>query len=67
MIVLCWMLYVICFEYLLLEFKDLIDWIYALDDEFLVKRASVIKARTKLVNTISNGEIDYKDIRELIE
>ena len=58
---------IICFEYLLLEFKDLITWIYAPDDEFLVKRAKVITAREKFVNTITNGELNYKDIREIIE
>lgn len=43
---------IICFEYILLEFKELIEWIYALDDEFLVKREKVITAREKLVKTI---------------
>lgn len=58
---------IICFEYILLEFKDLIEWIYAPDDEFLVKRKKVITAREKLVKTIQSGEVDYKDIREIIE
>lgn len=58
---------IICFEYLLLQFKDLITWIYAPDDEFLIKREKVIKAREKLVNSIENGELNYKDIREIIE
>lgn len=58
---------IICFEYLLLEFKDLIAWIYASDDEFLIKRKKVIAAREKLVKTIQNGELNYKDIREIIE
>lgn len=58
---------IICFEYLLLEFKDLIKWIYAPDDEFLTKRAKVIDAREKLVSTIENGEFVYKDIREIVE
>lgn len=58
---------IICFEYLLLEFKSLIEWIYAPDDEFLVKRKTIITARNKLVNTIQSGEINYKDIREIIE
>ena len=26
---------IICFEYILLEFKNLIEWVYAPDDEFL--------------------------------
>ena len=58
---------IICFEYILLEFKELIEWIYAPDDEFLVKREKAITAREKLVKTIQNGEINYKDIREIIE
>lgn len=58
---------IICFEYILLEFKDLIEWIYAPDDEFLVKRKKAITAREKLVKTINSGEVDYKDIREIIE
>ena len=58
---------IICFEYILLEFKELIEWIYAPDDEFLVKREKAITAREKLVKTIQSGENDYKDIREIIE
>ncbi len=58
---------IICFEYLLLEFKDLIEWIYTSDDEFLLKREKAITAREKLVKTIQNGEVNYKDIREIIE
>lgn len=58
---------IICFEYILLEFKKLIEWIYAPDDEFLVKREKAITAREKLVKTIQSGEINYKDIREIIE
>ncbi len=61
------LLNIICFEYLLLEFKDLISWIYAPDDEFLEKRATVIEAREKLVNTIETGKLNYKDIREIVE
>ena len=58
---------IICFEYLLLEFKELIEWIYAPEDEFLTSRKKVIVAREKLINTIENGEFNYKDIREIIE
>lgn len=58
---------IICFEYLLLEFRDLIAWIYAPEDEFLVKRIKAITAREKLVNTIKNGGFNYKDIREIVE
>lgn len=58
---------IICFEFILLKFKDLIKWIYASDDEFLTKRKKAIAAREKLVNTIQNGELYYKDIREIVE
>lgn len=58
---------IICFEYLLLEFSDLITWIYAPNDEFLVKRNKAVMAREKLVNTIKTGELNYKDIREIVE
>ena len=53
---------IICFEYILLEFHDLIKWIYASKDEFLKKRASAIEAREKLVYSIETGQFDYKDI-----
>lgn len=58
---------IICFEYILLEFKNLISWIYAPDDELLKKRAGVISAREKLVNSIENGDVNYKDVKEIIE
>lgn len=58
---------IICFEYILLEFKNLINWIYAPDDEFLEKRAGAIAAREKLVNSIETGNMNYKDIKEIVE
>lgn len=58
---------IICFEYLLLEFKELIHWIYAPDDEFLIKRARAISAREKLVQSIENGNMNYKDMKEIVE
>lgn len=58
---------IICFEYLLLEFKELINWIYAPEDEFLKKRAGAITARKKLVESIQNGNFHYKEIREVME
>lgn len=61
------LLEIICFEYLLLEFKDLIKWIYAPEDEFLIKRVMAINAREKLVETIRNGNTYYKSIREIME
>jgi hypothetical protein len=58
---------IICFEYLLLEFENLIDWIYAPNDEFLTKRIKAIKAREKLVGMIEADEFNYKDIKEIID
>ena len=58
---------IICFEYILLEFNNLINWIYAPDDEYLEKRAGVVAAREKLVNSIENGIMNYKNIREIVE
>ena len=57
---------IICFEYILLEFKNLIDWIYAADDEYLKKRADAIATREKLISSINNGIMDYKDMKEII-
>ena len=57
---------IICFEYLLLEFDKLIDWIYAKDDYFLVKRADTINARKKLVEMLETGKQDYKSLREVM-
>lgn len=57
---------IICFEYILLEFDKLMDWIYASDDEFLVKRADAIRARELLVKTIQSGELNYKMIQEIL-
>ena len=56
---------IICFEYLLLEFKELIDWIFAPNDEFLKKRANIINARCKLVSAINDGNSSYKEIKEI--
>lgn len=58
---------IICFEYILLEFKSLIKWIYTSDDEFLEKRAKAIDAREKLVDSIASGEWNYKIIQEIVE
>ena len=58
---------IICFEYILLEFKELIDWIYAPEDEFLKKRMGAIAARKKLVSSIQNGNFHYKEIQEIME
>lgn len=61
------MMDIICFEYILLEFEKLIDWIYAPNDEFLTKRAAAISAREKLVETLHTGELNYKAIRQVVE
>lgn len=58
---------VVCFEYILLEFKELIQWIYASNDEFLIKRKKSIVAREKFIRAIQKGEWNYKDIHELRE
>lgn len=58
---------IICFEYILLEFHDLIEWIYAPEDDFFVKRKKAIAARDKLVQTIQSGEVNYKGICEIME
>lgn len=58
---------IICFEYLLLEFKKLLDWIYAPEDEFRWKRTNAISARNKLVAALQNTDNDYKQIEEIRE
>lgn len=57
---------IICFEYILLEFRNIVAWIYAPDDEFLKKRAGAVSAREKLLSSIENGIKDYKDIKEIV-
>lgn len=37
---------IICFEYILLEFKELIEWIYAPEDEFLKKKSRDNRGKT---------------------
>ena len=58
---------IICFEYILLEFQELIEWIYALEDEFLQKRARAVEARHKLVEFLQEDNFDYKGIREIVD
>lgn len=58
---------IICFEYVLLSFDKLIDWIYAPDDEFRIKRKTAMKARSQLVDMLCSGRWDYKVVREIIE
>ncbi len=61
------LLELICFEYTLLEFDKLIDWIYASEDEFREKRAGAIAARKKLVQIINSGEMNYKEMQEIMD
>ncbi len=49
-----------------MEFKNLIGWIYAPEDEFLVKRTSAVAAREKLIHSIKSGDMNYKDIKEIV-
>ena len=58
---------IICFEYILLEFENLMNWIYAPDDEFFVKRAKAVAARKKLVCSIAAGYMNYSAIKEIVE
>ncbi|MFI3176100.1 MAG: hypothetical protein R3Y67_01250 [Eubacteriales bacterium] len=55
------------FEYTLLEFEKLIEWIYASDDEFIEKRAGAIATREKLIQIIKSGELNYKAIQEVLD
>ncbi|MFI3213184.1 MAG: hypothetical protein R3Y24_07560 [Eubacteriales bacterium] len=57
----------VCFEYTLLEFDKLIEWIYAPEDDFKVKRAGAVVAREKLVQMIKSGELNYKAIQEVLD
>lgn len=57
---------IICFEYILLEFNRLIEWSYTLKDEFLTKCADAIIAREKLIKSLQMGEMNYKEIQEVV-
>ena len=61
------MLDIICFEFILLEFRNLIKWIYAPNDEFLQKRAKAIAARESLVNCILSGNAAYTEEKAIVE
>ena len=46
---------------------NLIDWIYAPEDEFRDKRAGAIAATKKISsNVLDSGEMNYKAIQEII-
>lgn len=55
---------IVSFEYTLLEFSKLIEWIYAKTDEFHEKRRHLIQLRASLVLAIVNQK-DYKQLSEL--
>lgn len=54
----------ISFEFILLEFDKLIQWIYAEEDEFREKRKQLIIIRDKLISAVVNKE-DYKAVSEI--
>ncbi len=56
-----YILNIISFEYLLLEFQCLVDWIFAEEDDFLYKRSHLLDARNALLLAIENS-VDYKKI-----
>lgn len=57
---------IISFEFVLLSFPLLLDWIYAERDEFREKRAYLIVVREKLLEAITK-QSDYKEMSEIIE
>lgn len=56
----------ISFEFVLLSFSLLLDWIYAENDEFREKRAYLITVREKFLEAIDKKN-DYKEIPEIAE
>lgn len=56
----------ISFEFLLLSFPLLLEWIYAVKDEFRDKRAHLITVREKLLEAVIKQH-DYKEIPEIVE
>ena len=58
---------IICFEYILLEFDQLLNWIYAPEDIFWETRSKAISARNTLIQTLKIGESNYKSLREVVE
>lgn len=57
---------IISFEFVLLSFPMLIEWIYAENDEFRNTRSRFISIREKLLEAIRK-EKDYKDFPEILE
>ncbi|MCM1170635.1 MAG: hypothetical protein NC393_00745 [Clostridium sp.] len=56
----------ISFEFVLLSFSLLLDWIYAEQDEFREKRGYLISVREKLLEAVGKQN-DYKEIPEIVE
>lgn len=59
-----YVLRLISFEYILLSFTELLDWIYAENDEFRMKREIEINAREAVLAAIERDR-DYKSLAEL--
>ena len=55
---------IVSFEYILLEFKKLTDWVFAEDDDFRFQRSDLLKAREMLITAINENE-DYKSVPEI--
>lgn len=53
------LLNMICFEYILLEFEKLPDWVFAEEDDFRLQRADLLEARKALLNAVRQSA-DYK-------
>ena len=49
---------IVCFEFLLLGFKHLLDWVYAEADEYKISRAEDIAVREAFVSAVK-GNMDY--------
>lgn len=55
---------IVSFEYILLEFKKLDAWVFSEDDDFRFQRADILKAREMLIDAINKNE-DYKVVPEI--
>ena len=55
---------IVSFEYILLEFKKLAYWVFADDDDFRFQRSDLLKAREMLIDAINKNE-DYKTVPEI--
>ncbi|MDE7204559.1 MAG: hypothetical protein K2O91_22275 [Lachnospiraceae bacterium] len=56
----------ISFEFVLLSFPLLLDWIYAEEDEFREQRAVLVTVREKLLEAV-HKQVDYKEVPEIAE